>query len=99
MDREYFMHGQGFIWNIDKAGSNLADHGVSFEEACEVFFDPFCIFEDASTENERRDAAIGFAMDMQSLYVVYTERGGELIRVISARVADRSERALYEKSQ
>src|ERR1700761_3725099 len=98
MDREYFFHGQGFIWDAEKARSNVVNHGIGFEQACEVFFDPFCILEDASTDDERRDAIIGFTMNMLSLYVVYTERVGEMIRIISAREADPSERALYEES-
>jgi uncharacterized DUF497 family protein len=35
-------------------------------------------------DDERRDAIIGFTMNTLSLYVVYTEREGEMIRIISA---------------
>jgi uncharacterized DUF497 family protein len=37
---QHFYNGLLFEWDRDKARSNFKKHGVSFEEACEVFFDP-----------------------------------------------------------
>ncbi len=92
--------GQLFEWDIDKAASNLLKHGVSFEKACEVFFDPFVRVVDASDqEDEARDAAIGFTKDLSMLFVVHlirTGEGMEAIRIISARIATPRERETYE---
>ena len=40
MDIAFLYQGQRFVWDIDKASTNLVKHGISFEEACQVFFDP-----------------------------------------------------------
>ena len=34
-----------FEWDSEKADANLQKHGVSFPEACEVFFDLFVYYE------------------------------------------------------
>jgi uncharacterized DUF497 family protein len=70
---------------------------VTFEEAAEVFFDPFYQSGDASTDDEQRDFIIGYSLSQRLLLVVYTERG-ERTRIISARPATRSERKLYEET-
>lgn len=96
MDVHFVLGGQRFRWDAQKASSNLAKHGVRFEQACEVLFDPFVQFADASFENETRDAAIGLAEDWSLLFVVHLTKEGEFIRIISARPATRAERNRYE---
>jgi hypothetical protein len=89
-----------FEWDVDKAGANLLNHGISFEKACEVFFDPFvCVVDATDREDEARDAAIGFCNDLTMLFVVHLVREGdelELIRIVSARMATPQERDRYE---
>jgi uncharacterized protein len=41
MDRIYRRQGVEFEWDESKARDNLEKHGVTFEEAAEIFFDPF----------------------------------------------------------
>ena len=41
MDVTFYLNGTVFVWDDNKAASNLADHGVTFEKAAETFFDPF----------------------------------------------------------
>ena len=41
MDIEYELRGVRFRWNEDKAKLNTEKHGISFEQAAQVFFDPF----------------------------------------------------------
>jgi uncharacterized DUF497 family protein len=53
MDIIYQLQGVAFEWDADKAQSNLEKHGVTFEEAAEVFFDPFYQSGDA-TRHERK---------------------------------------------
>lgn len=83
-----------FEWNEEKYAVNIWKHNIKFEEAAEVFFDPFGVFEDASVEGERRDYTIGFSYSSKMLFVVFVERGIRL-RIISARPATSQERKDY----
>ena len=69
---------------------------MSFEVASQVFFDRFIHIEDASVDEERRDAAIGMTEDWMLLLVVHIQREGGTIRIISARPATAQERRSYE---
>lgn len=100
MDTRFVFQGQKFEWNVEKAAANLLKHGVSFEKACEIFFDPFVLVIDATDEeDEARDAAVGFSNDLSIIYVVHLVREGsglESIRIVSARAATPQERSQYE---
>ena len=96
MDVSYTLHEIGFEWESRKAAANFRKHKVSFEIACEVFFDPFLRVVDAGVvEGEAREAVIGMTVNWRLLYVVYVEHD-DVIRVISARTAEKAERELYE---
>ena len=87
-----------FAWNSIKAKSNLCKRGVSFEEASTALLDPLSrtdLDPDHSIE-ERRFITFGLSARQRLLVVSYTE-GDEVIRLISARMATRSERELYEE--
>jgi hypothetical protein len=99
MDLYFLYHGQHFVWDPEKASSNAGKHGVSFEIACQVFFDPFVRIEDATDGEEQRDAVIGLTEDWTLLFVVHMLRDGDTIRIISARQATAQERRSYEDSQ
>jgi uncharacterized DUF497 family protein len=96
MDVEYRLHGICFRWDPRKAATNLRKHGVSFETACEIFFDPFvCWVESELVRGEEREKIIGMTTGWQFLVVVYVD-WEDGIRVISARRASREERRSYE---
>lgn len=97
MNIVYRLQGVEFEWNENKAQSNIEKHDVTFEEAAEVFFDPFYQVGDATANNEQRDFIIGYSLSQRLLLVVYVERG-KRSRIISARPATRTERKLYEES-
>jgi uncharacterized protein len=99
MDVNFLLLGQRFVWDSEKASSNVVKHGVTFEVACQVFFDRFIRIEDASVDEENRDAAIGMTDDWMLLLVVHIQSDGETIRIISARQATASERRSYEDSE
>ena len=61
MDRVFEHGGTTFEWDEAKASENRLKHGVTFEEAVTVFDDPLFVLQDASRNEERRDAAIGFS--------------------------------------
>lgn len=46
-DIQYHLHDIGFEWDSRKAAENVTKHGLFFETACEVFFDPFLRVVDA----------------------------------------------------
>ncbi len=97
MDVHYSLHGVRFVWNSDKARTNLQKHGVSFELACQAFFDPFLRIMDAGEHDEERLAFTGMTETGRLLFVVHGEREGEVFRIISARPATRAERREYEE--
>jgi uncharacterized protein len=86
-----------FEWDPKKATKNLTTHGVSFDEAVTVFYDPLsATFNDPDhSGSERRFITIGFSSQGRLLLVAYTERGGN-IRIISARCATARERQNHE---
>jgi uncharacterized DUF497 family protein len=98
VDVHFLYQGQSFVWDSEKASINLHKHGVSFEIACQVFFDRFVHLEDASVDEEQRDAAIGMTEDWMLLLVVHIQREGGINRIISARQATRKERMAYENN-
>ena len=85
-------------WDPAKAANNLRKHGVSFEEASSVFYDPLAVTgaDPDHSETEERLVTFGMSPDGQLLVVSHTERG-EAIRIISARTATRTERRIYEE--
>ncbi len=87
-----------FDWDPAKAGANLRKHGVSFEEARTVFEDAegLIIPDPEHSEDEERLILLGLSSALRALVVIHCERqDGDVIRIISARKADRGERANY----
>lgn len=87
-----------FEWDRAKAAANLSKHRVSFEEARTVFYDDFAIqfFDEDHSSAEERFIMLGMSSNARLLVVCHCERGkGEVIRIISARRATRSEAAYY----
>jgi len=86
-----------FEWDPEKATLNRRKHGVSFEEAVTVFYDPLsATFDDADHSiGEQRLITVGFSAQGRLLVVSHTERG-EALRIISARRATVQERKKHE---
>ena len=87
-----------FIWDANKAASNLEKHGVSFEEASTAFGDPLSItvHDPNHSEDETRFVLVGLTFEGKLVIVVHVELEGS-IRIISAREATRRERNDYEQ--
>lgn len=87
-----------FIWDARKAGKNLRKHGVSFEEAATVFRDKLSAtgFDPEHSSGEHRFVTFGLSEAGRLLVVSHTEEA-ESIRIISARMATRKERVIYEE--
>lgn len=98
MKTEFELQGVCFEWDDTKALLNIENHAIRFEEACEVFLDPFVKSVDSEiVESETREKIIGMTENWQVLSVVYIERDNDVFRLISARRATSKERKKYEK--
>ena len=88
-----------FEWDADQAAQNLKKHGVSFEDAELVFYDAGRIetYDGREDYGEDRWVTIGLAY-CAVLYVVYTVRHEDTIRLISARKANADERKQYREA-
>jgi len=74
-----------FEWEPRKAASNLAKHGISFEEAATVFGDPLgrIVPDPRHSSEEERFVLLGLSREERLLAVMFVDRG-EAIRIISA---------------
>lgn len=88
-----------FEWSAEKARTNLAKHGVSFEEATTVFFDDLARLTNDPDHSigEQRLLIFGHAATGRLLLVNFVDREGS-IRIISAREATKNERKQYEET-
>lgn len=93
-----------FEWDEAKNLSNRRKHGVTFEEASQVFRDPLYVsVQDRVEGGELRWQTLGLVEDLLLLTVAHTVRQErddgtwvDVIRIISARHATRKERRRYE---
>ncbi len=85
-------------WDEAKNRANEWKHGVSFEEASELFRgrEYLEVFDDAHSDREDRFIAIG-PIRRGLVLIAWTERDEETIRIISARWATRRERTVFER--
>jgi uncharacterized DUF497 family protein len=89
-----------FEWDPHKNRANQRKHGVSFEEARTVFLDDNALLIDDPdhSDDEDRFVLLGLSSALRALVVCHCYRArGNVIRIISARKADPSERALYPR--
>ena len=87
-----------FEWDPVKAAENVADHGVTFDEASTVFADPLSLLmgDPDHSEVEDRYLLLGMSVQQRLLVVAFTDRPPRT-RIISARRATRRERRRYEE--
>src|ERR1700676_2383058 len=89
-----------FEWDEGNARKN-EQHGVSMAEAEQTFFNaPLLVLPDSKhSGTEPRFHALGKTNEERKLHITFTLRDADqLIRVISARVMHRKERAIYEQA-
>ena len=87
-----------FEWDPRKAARKLRKHGVSFLEAATALGDPLSvtIADPDHSADEERHVLLGVTHRGRLVVVVHTDRA-DRIRIISARLATRSERRAYEE--
>lgn len=89
-----------FQWDESKNRLNQRRHGVSFEEASKLFSggqEYLEVFDEGHADQEDRFVAIG-PIRRGLVLVVYTERDGDVVRIISARWATKRESAMYRST-
>ena len=84
-------------WRREKAIANERKHGIPFEEALTVLYDPLAAtFDDPDhSRGERRFITMGYSVRGRLLAVCHTEREGA-VRLIMARKAIAHERKRHE---
>lgn len=90
-----------FEWDNNKNEMNYKKHGISFEEAREVFNDPLhiSILDERFHYFEERWITVGKTLKNRIVVAAnlyFDDAGEEIIRIISARPATVSERRQYE---
>lgn len=87
-----------FEWDSHKASLNFKKHDVSFEEATTALRDPLSAtaHDPDHSISEHRCVTFGLSSKGRIIVVSHTERS-ETIRIISARVATKQERKIYEE--
>ena len=87
-----------FEWDERKAAANRRKHGISFEEARTVFFDEDALQtpDPEHSGEDERFIMLAMSFRLRVLVVCHCYReNAEVIRIISARKADRDERSQY----
>jgi len=86
-----------FIWDKNKASTNLRKHGVSFEEATTALHDSLSVtgYDPDHSISEDRFITFGISNKDRLLTVSHTEEN-EIIRIISCRLATAQEKKIYE---
>ena len=84
-----------FVWDQRKNRSNLARHGIAFEDAVQIFEGPTLEkMDDRFDYGETRVYAIGVVSGIE-ITLIYTDVSENERRIISAWRAERHERKAY----
>ena len=87
-----------FEWDEAKNDVNIRKHGIDFTDVVDMFTHPMLtLVDDREDYGEERWIGIGWLKTLIGV-VVYTERKGDVIRIISARKAVKQEVRFYEQS-
>ena len=88
-----------FEWDARQAAANLKKHKIAFEDAATVFLDPLAVtFADPDHSfDECREITIGSTLKGSLVFVSHCQLLIGCLRIISARLATRTERNDYEK--
>ena len=86
-----------FEWDENKNLVNIQKHGVDFNNVPEIFNGPMIInIDDRIDYGEERYIGIGFLRDIIAV-VIFVEKDDDIIRIISARKANKNESKIFKK--
>ena len=86
-----------YEWDPEKDVANYSKHGVHFADAVGAFEDDAALSEPDEGSDEDRTRTLGVDFLGRLLLVVWTFRGDDRIRLISARLATTAQTKLYER--
>lgn len=92
------MNMNKFTWDEEKNKANIKKHKVTFGEAATVFDDDNAVYfdDESHSQEEERFVVMGFSERARMLMVCHCYRDeGAIIRIISARKADKEESEFY----
>jgi len=84
-----------FEWDEEKNRLNQKLHGIAFEDAKLVFNDPFMVILPDLYHSEKEERWLAIGIVSRILFVVFTERGENIFRIISARIGTKAEERIY----
>jgi uncharacterized DUF497 family protein len=86
-----------FEWDENKNLENIRIHGIDFNDVVAVFRGPMIVyFDDRFDYNEDRFIGVGFMKHIIAI-VVFIEKNADVIRIISARKANKNETTQFKK--
>lgn len=89
------MKNELFEWDDRKNQLNFIKHGIYFDEATEIFNNPFLTIKDNRCDyGEERYISVGSIRNLVVIVVAHTDRS-KRIRIISARKANKKEQSEY----
>lgn len=102
-DAFYSYNDYTFVWDADKEEKNFKKHGITFKTASRVFEDELRLELTDPKHSDDEDRYITIGLVHKILTVVYCDRenketGNTDIRIISARVASKTEQLLYNNN-
>lgn len=92
-----------FVWDNRKDKANQKKHGISFEEAKTAFYDQdaYIYYDPDHSQDEDRFILLGNSFKSNTLVVChcYRDKKDEVIRIISARKANKREKNDYRRQK
>ena len=92
------MAGYKFSWDTAKNQANIKKHGIDFNDAQTAFYDEnaMILADEEHSEDEERFILIGIDFNARLLNVCHCYRNGDsVVRIISARKANKQEIRIY----
>ena len=87
-----------FEWDNNKNSINIHKHGIDFSDVIEIFNAPMIVILDDSVDyNENRYIGIGILRNIIAVIIFVEKDDSEIIRIISARKANKHESEIYKK--
>lgn len=87
-----------FEWDEEKNRINIKKHGIDFSDAMAMFNHPMIVRQDEyENHEEHRWRGIGMLKNHIGI-VIFTERSGDIVRIISVRKANKREVNYYVKN-
>jgi uncharacterized DUF497 family protein len=87
-----------FEWDESKNALNIKKHKIDLADVPSIFNGPIVVdYDDSKDYGEDRWIGIGLLRNTV-IVVVFTERGRDTVRIISARKANRYEREKYAQA-